>query len=421
MKTKFRYLTGLVTLTLILPASADTIYSGLLDTPIPTDFTGTTVTIAGGTLNPFFGGVGVANNNLLQPFRDGTGNLDTLLNLSVGTTIDAGTVYLSSGYGGSVDHLGASFMAGTEGYLGFKLNNSNYGWMRVVFTNNTSGAMIKDWAYDNGGGAIATGNVLQSGSTVTLNSAFGSFTLGSQVSGANSVVKDGANSATLTGTNNYSGTTTVNEGDLLVNGSITGTGAVGVGGGATVATLGGTGSIAGAVTMDDNGILSPGASIESLATGALTFNTGSTFDYEMDSSALPAVAADFQQVFGALALSGTVTLNLTDLDTVSPTMFAPGTTFSLIKYAGAWNGGFFTYAGNELSNNEVFTAGLNTWKIIYNAGNTEGGINFATEYNDLSGQFVNLTSLTAIPEPGGLLTLGCLVGSGVFLRSRRRR
>ena len=70
MKTKFPYLTGLVTLSLSLPASADTIYSGLLNTTIPTDFTGTTVIIAGGTLNPFFGGVGVANNNLLLLYFD---------------------------------------------------------------------------------------------------------------------------------------------------------------------------------------------------------------------------------------------------------------------------------------------------------------------------------------------------------------
>jgi hypothetical protein len=31
-----------------------------------------------------------------------------------------------------------------------------------------------------------------------------------------------------------------------------------------------------------------------------------------------------------------------------------------------------------------------------------------------------LVELTAIPEPGSLLALGCLVGSGAFLRSRRR-
>ena len=45
-----------------------------------------------------------------------------------------------------------------------------------------------------------------------------------------------------------------------------------------------------------------------------------------------------------------------------------------------------------------------------------GGLNFASEYGS-GGQFV---TLTAIPEPGSWLALGCLVGSGILLRSRRR-
>ena len=62
-----------------------------------------------------------------------------------------------------------------------------------------------------------------------------------------------------------------------------------------------------------------------------------------------------------------------------------------------------------------------TWKISYGA--TTGGFNFATEYDrSINSKFINLTlALTAIPEPGSLLALGCLVGSGAFLRTRRSR
>ena len=414
MKTKFPYLTGLVTLTLMLPAAADTIYSGLLDTPIPTTFTGTTVTVGDGTLNAFFGGVGVANNNFFQPARAGTGDLSAIVNFGAGTLIDSGIVLDAGlGYGGSFTHLGAGttqFQAGDIGYLGFRLDGADYGWMRVVFTNNTGGGVIKDWAYETTGAAIATGNVLQSGSTVTLDSALGSFSIGtgSPIGGSNSLVKTGANTVTLTGTNSYSGTTTVNVGSLLVNGSITGGGTVTVAGGAT---LGGTGSINGPVIV--NGILAPGASIESLATDALTLNGGSSFAYEMNSGAvLPSVAGDLQQVFGNLALSGTVSLGLTDL-AVTPVAFAAGTKLSLINYAGGWNGGFFTYGGTTLPNGGVFTAGLNTWRINYDA--ISGGLNFATEYS--GGHFV---TLTAVPEPGSWFALGCLVGSGFLLRRRNR-
>ena len=419
MKTRLRYATGIVAIALMLPAAADVIYSNLLDTAIPTDYTGVTVTVAGGTINPFFGGVGVANNNLLQPVRVGTGNLDAIRNLAVGASIDASSLSFSTGYGGSVSHLGSTFTAGAEGYLGFQLNGADYGWMRVVFTNNTGGAVVKDWAYDNSGAAIVVGRVEQSAAvgsaqTVTLSPATGeSFTLGSAITdtggNTNSVVKTGGGTTTLVGANGYTGSTTVTTGKLLVNGSTTGSGALSV---ASGAVLGGTGSITGAVTIN-GGTLAPGASIESLSSGALTLNTGSTFAYEMNSGALSSVAADFQKVFGNLALSGTVNLTLADLAS-SPVAFAPNTTLSLINYTGTWNGGFFTYAGNELSNNEEFTAGLNIWKITY--GDTTGGLNFASEY-DPGSHFINLT---AGPEPGRWLALGCVLGSGVLLRSRRR-
>jgi len=421
MKARLRHATGIVAIALILPAAADVIYSNLQNTAIPTTYTGVTVVVAGGTINPFFGGVGVANNNLLQPLRVGTGSLDAIRNLAVGTSIDASSLSLSTGYGGSVSHLGSTFTAGAEGYLGFQLNGTDYGWMRVVFTNNTGGAVVKDWAYDNSGAAIVVGRVEQSAAvgsaqTVTLSPATGeAFTLGSAVTDTggniNSVVKTGDGTTTLVGTNSYTGTTAVAAGKLLVNGTVTGGGAVSVAAGAT---LGGTGSLAGAVTVN-GGTLAPGASIESLSTGALTLNTGSTFAYEMNSSAVPSIAGDFQKVFGNLALSGTVNLTLADL-AGSPVAFAPATTLSLINYTGTWNGGFFTYDGNVLSDNGVFTAGLNTWQIHYGA--TSGGLNFAGEY-DLTGdsRFINLT---AIPEPGAWLAVACLMGSGLCLHSRRR-
>ncbi|MEI6607871.1 MAG: autotransporter-associated beta strand repeat-containing protein, partial [Verrucomicrobiota bacterium] len=414
MKSLARNLSALTILFTSGHGAADVIYSGFQNITIPTTYAGTYIDVDGMTfssspittpgwdINPFMGGVYLSNNSAFQPARDGTGGMDTVLNFAAGSTISATGLNFATGTGGSMDHLGTSsallplFPATHEGYLGFKLDGANYGWMRVVFTNNSAGAKVLDWAYDTSGGAIATGNIVSDGSTVTLDSTHGSYTLStlSPIGGSNNVAKDGAGTVILAGSNGYSGTTAVNVGTLLVNGSLTGSGTVSV---ASGAILGGTGSIAGAVTVN-GGILAPGASIESLSTGALTLNAGSTFAYEMNSSAGAAVAADLQKVFGNLTLSGTVTLDLTDL-AVSPTTFVPNTTFSLINYAGTWNGGFFTYAGNELTNHEVFTAGLNTWQINYDA--ISGGLNFATEYT--GGHFV---TLTAVPEPGSWLALG---------------
>jgi hypothetical protein len=107
-------------LSLILPAAADIIYSGLLNpatSGIPTDFTGITVTVGDGTLNPFFGGV--ANNNFLQPGRVGTGNLDAIVNFGSGATINSGmTLDANLGFGGSSTHVGngaSQFVPGSEG------------------------------------------------------------------------------------------------------------------------------------------------------------------------------------------------------------------------------------------------------------------------------------------------------------------
>ena len=59
----------------------------------------------------------------------------------------------------------------------------------------------------------------------------------------------------------------------------------------------------------------------------------------------------------------------------------------------------------------TFTADANPQVINFVAG--DGGFAFAPTA-------VSLRELTAVPEPGSLLALGCLIGSGALLRSRRR-
>ena len=278
MKNPFPFSTTLVAMSLIVPATADTIYSNLQDTPIPTDFTGVFIDVDGNSnwdINPFFGGVGVANSAAFQPVRTSAGNLGTLQNFAVGSSIDVSGLF-ATGMGGSQDHLGNTFISGQEGYLGFKLNG-NYGWMRVVFTGNTAGAVVKDWAYDNSGAAIITGRVQQSAVSagtqlVTLSPGSGeSFTLGSLITNTggniNSVLKTGAGTTTLSGSNSYSGVTGISNGKLIVNGSIAASSATTVNSGGTLA---GSGTV-GTLTVDSGGILSPGNGV-----GSLTLTNGVT-------------------------------------------------------------------------------------------------------------------------------------------------
>lgn len=215
----------------------------------------------------------------------------------------------------------------------------------------------------------------------------------------------------LTGNNTYTGTTQVNAGTLLVNntvGSGLGAGNVDVG---TTGKLGGTGAFTAAVNINSGGTLSPGASIETLGSGALTFNNSSAFEYEVNSSVATSVGADLQKVTGNLDLNGTVTLTLTDL-AVPPVAFADTTKFTLINYSGAWNDGLFTYAGNAVANGATFTAGLNTWQLDYNA--VTGGLNFSGEYY-AGGRFVNIT---AVPEPTTWALLAASLAVVIVFRRR---
>ncbi len=128
------------------------------------------------------------------------------------------------------------------------------------------------------------------------------------------VTKAGNGKWILSGDNTYIGTTTLTAGTLLINntaGSGTGSGPVVVNAG----TLGGTGSLSGAVTIGNgtgsaDAILAPGASIESLATGNLTFASDGSYAVEVDATS---VTSDQTLVTGTVTINAatTLTVNLT--------------------------------------------------------------------------------------------------------------
>ena len=205
----------------------------------------------------------------------------------MGDTVDNGLMY-SSGNGGSENgHLGNGaneFFPGTEGFLGFT-TNGNYGWMGAILSANAGGTLV-DWAYEDGGGSIAAGNIRQAAPgggvsvwTLTANGAE-SPTLGSVIADGggytSNVVKTGTGTWTLGATNTYTGTTMVNQGTLLVNGNNSAaTGAVTVNNSGS--TLGGTGTIGGAVTINANARIT-GAAAGSDSIGALTLQNNVTFN-----------------------------------------------------------------------------------------------------------------------------------------------
>jgi fibronectin-binding autotransporter adhesin len=283
--------------------------------------------------------------------------------------------------------------AGTNGFTDVKLNTllTNIS----VAGSATAGLQARaNLGFDT---STATGGTFTQGNAIANSTGANGGTIG--------VTKLGTGTLVFDKINTYTGVTTVSQGTLLVNGSTAAGSTVGVSVGAT---LGGTGTIGGVVNV--SGVLSPGASIETLGTGTLSFANGSTLFHELNSGVAASLGSDLLIVTGDLNLAGTVGLSLSDL-ALTNVEFIENNVFSLINYTGAWNGGLFTFGGNELANAEEFTFGLNTWRINYNA--PTGGLNFAGEH--VAGSFVNLT---VIPEPSSVALLGTL-GAMMLLRRRR--
>ena len=244
------------------------------------------------------------------------------------------------------------------------------------------------------------------GGTATVT---GSAGLVANVSGG--LTKNGAGILTLTGSNNYTGPTTVNSGTLLVNGNITSATTV-----RNTATLGGSGTV-GSLAVEAGGTLAPGNSIDSLDASTAAFASGSIFAVEINSSAkLSDLLTLTSTGSGPLGIESGALLTLSELG-VAGTL-ALRDRLTLIDYAasggGVWGGGFFRFGGNELLDGEIFSA---------------LGYQFAINYDDTSNAPVSLfgsgdlsnggsyVTLTVVPEPG-VVWLG---GLGVVLLLRRRR
>jgi autotransporter-associated beta strand protein len=90
----------------------------------------------------------------------------------------------------------------------------------------------------------SNGSGFASGSALGIDTTPGNLSYASNIAGSMGVTKLGANTLTLSGSDTYTGPTSINAGSLIVDGSLAKT-AITVGGGAT---LGGTGSIGGSVT-----------------------------------------------------------------------------------------------------------------------------------------------------------------------------
>lgn len=298
---------------------------------------------------------------------------------------------------------GAVMEAGTTSNVTLQNNSSWTGTRAVTVTQLAMDAGTFRFGA-NGLTVAASGGVrLRAGNgTFNTNGYLGHVT--AAIGGTGALTKTGAGILSLTGTNNYAGTTTVSQGTLLINGNSS---AVLSNASVLAGTvLGGNGSYGGLVqvtgTLAPGGVPGLGPEMDSLAVGAVNFGDTSSFAFQMDTSTLQ---ADLLVSTLGLNIDNQATLQLSDLMSTAVTL---GTKITLINYGGAWNGGVFSgYADDS-----TFTLGANTWLVDYN--DTSGGSNFETDQI-----YTNYFTLTAVPVPEpSVAGLGLL---GICLAWRRRR
>ena len=238
----------------------------------------------------------------------------------------------------------------------------------------------------NGTATIANGAGAGSAGLVDLSGGVRGFNIGNGTSSIDldvpvSVVNGGITKSGLgtmrLGGNNTLGEVNIHEGKLMFNGVNT-TGNVTVSSGGV---LGGTGAISGAVVVNSGGRVAPGASIESLNVGALTFGIGSSLDIELGASGV----SDLINVSGVLNILGG-SVNLTNLGGL-----APGT-YTLIDY-------------NTLTGS------------VANLGTPSGPAPYYYSLID-TGSTINLR-VSTIPEPASLVLLIC--GLGIVIGRRQQR
>ncbi len=212
----------------------------------------------------------------------------------------------------------------------------------------------------NNGTATIAGSVNLGASARTFAIANGSAAVDMLVSGnvfgAGGVAKTGTGTLTLSGANNYLGTTQVAAGTLQVDGNQSAaTGAVTV---ATGATLAGTGSLGGAVTIADGATL-VGQQGSTLTMGGLTLNPTSLLSVSLGT---PSVLPVFQ-VNGNLTLDGT-------MDVTSLGGFGPGL-YRIFDYTGSLSDNGLVLGSvppdDSVSDFAVQTSVANQVNLIYNA------------------------------------------------------
>lgn len=268
----------------------------------------------------------------------GTGTTPTLQLTGIGDGVMSGDI---SGTGLALTKTGSGAwtLSGSNTFTGGMTVSA--GTLAVGSDSAAGGGTVtmSGGSLSNSSALVTLGNaiVVNTATTNTISSAAGNLVLRGIISGTGLLMKSGAGTLTLTGSNTFSGATTVASGILQVNnasGSGLGSSAAGVTSGGT---LGGTGVVNGVVTVNTGAKVAAGSGgIGTLTVGSLVLNAGGLVDVELDLSG--GQTNDQIVVSGSLTFNGGG-FNLYQVGTTTP-FTTPGT-YNLIQYSGAIGGAGF--------------------------------------------------------------------------------
>ena len=148
-----------------------------------------------------------------------------------------------------------------------------------------------------GSGKLALSNAPSAAVALTVGNNSVRTTYSGTLSGRGSLIKIGSGVLLLGGSSTYSGPTTINQGELLVNGSLVS--AVTVSSGA----VGGSGTL-GTVTVSPSGAIAPGSPLGTLTLGgSLILSSGAMLDYDLDTPSSSGMIACGPVVASSLGFS----------------------------------------------------------------------------------------------------------------------
>lgn len=210
-------------------------------------------------------------------------------------------------------------------------------------------------------------------------------TINADIFGIGNINKTDLGTLILNGTNTYTGSTEINSGRLIVNGSLDSLETFVRSGG----TLGGTGALAGTTFVNSGATLAPGNSIGTLTVGNIEFAAGSIYTVELnDGGNIAGVNNDLINATGTVTINGGAVHVTPENGTDTGTTYTPGA-YTIVTAGGGVSGAFDT-----LTDDYAF-------------------LDFALSY-DASNVFLNSSLVATTFCLDGMTMNQCAAGEGTF-------